>query len=167
MASRIHFPSLPPSIAVLPFLFMPSRKDDRDWDFNAALASAIAAERAVGEQRNTRRRLAYLLAELGAQYGRRVGDFSQAVPLSRSELARALGVSLCRVKRILALLALSQVIESDGASVRIVDWRRLCSMGGYDIGRLGFELPEEEIAGAQEAEPASSLTAGGDPACFA
>jgi hypothetical protein len=168
MATRIHFPELPASVAALPFLFMRARAGDRDWDFNAALAFAVAAERADSERRNTRRRLAYLLCELGYQYGRRTGDYGQAMPLSRSELARALGVSLPRVKRILALLSLSQVIDcASGASIRVTDWPRLCGVAAYDCARLGVEMPEEFTSPfADEEDEPPHLTAAGDQACF-
>jgi len=166
MATRIEFPALPPSVAGLPFLFMRDRSGDRDWDFNAALGSAIAAESAFGETRNSRHRIAYLLAELGNQYGRRTGDYTLAVPLSRSELARSLRVSLTRVKRILALLCLSDVIDSDGDMVRILDWRRLCSMGGYDMRRLGFEVVDEDDLAPREEEPEHLVTGAGDQAYF-
>lgn len=165
MATRIEFPALPPSVAGLPFLFMRARSGDRDWDFNAALGSAIAAESAFGESRNSRHRIAYLLAELGSQYGRRTGDYTLPVPLSRSELARALRVSLTRVKRILALLCLSEVIESDGDEVRILDWRRLCSMGGYDMRRLGFEVADDDEVRTQD-QPEHLVTGAGDQAYF-
>jgi hypothetical protein len=167
MATRIHLPDLPDSVAALPFLFMRARAGDRDWDFNAALASAVAAERADSERRNTRRRLAWLLCELGWQYGRRIGDYSQEMPLSRAGLARALGVSLCRVKRILALLILSSVVESDGETLRVTDWPRLCGVAGYACARLGVEAPDEFVAPFDEdAEPVNRLTAAGDQACF-
>src|SRR5205085_11964738 len=141
MATRIYLPELPASVAALPFLFMRARTGDRDWDFNAALASAVSAERADSERRNTRRRLAWLLCELGWQYGRRIGDYSQEMPLSRAGLARALGVSLCRAKRILALLTLSSVVESDGESLPVLDWPRLRGMADYEGVRPRLAAP--------------------------
>jgi hypothetical protein len=141
---------------------------DRDWDFQAALGSAVAAEQAGTERRNTLRRVSYVLCELGFQYSRRTGDMSGAVPLSRAALARALGVSLTKVKRILALLSLSQTIECDGAEIRVTDWRRLCSAAAYDPARLGSLVPEEDecwVAPQDEDRP-SILTAAGEPACF-
>jgi hypothetical protein len=170
VATRIEFPPLAPSLAALPFLFMGARPNDRDWQYNAALASAAAAESANVDPANSRRRVAFLLCEFGCQYGRRTGDFSAPMPLSRGELARALGISLCRVKRILALLSLSQVVALEGESLRILDWRRLCALGDYDTGRLGFELPEEEdvhfVLDGDEEAPAHLTTSAGDPAYF-
>jgi hypothetical protein len=167
MSARIEFPQLPASVAMLPFLFARRRSDDGDWDFHTALGAAVSAEEALGTGLSTRRRIAWLLCELGQQYGRRRGDYGAAVPVSRQALARALGISLCRVKRVLALLSLSQAIQSDRESVRITDWRRLCGMAGYDCAMLRFALPDEdEPFGTRADEPARLRTAGGDPAYF-
>lgn len=166
MATRIEFPALPASVAGLPFLFMRDRSSHRDWEFNAALGAAIAAESAYGESRNSRHRIAYLLAELGSQYARRTGDRNLPVPLSRSELARALVVSLSKVKRILALLSLSGVIDSAGDEVRILDWRRLCALGGYDRARLGFDAADEDEFAMRDEVPAQLVTGAGDQAFF-
>jgi hypothetical protein len=167
MAERIQMPPVPAYVAVLPFLFMAPASRDRDWDFQAALGSAVAAEQAGTERRNTLRRVSYVLCELGFQYSRRTGNMSGAVPLSRAALARALGVSLTKVKRILALLSLSQTIECDGAEIRVTDWRRLCSAAAYDPARLGALVPDEEApAATQDEDTHSRFTAAGEPACF-
>jgi hypothetical protein len=164
MASRIEFPPLPASVAALPFLLMGARGRDSEWDFNAALASAVASERADPDRANTRRRLAFLLCELGYQHGRRAGRLDAEMPLSRGELARALGVSLCRVKRVLALLSLSQVIRTDGERLRVIDWPRLCGVAGYECARLGIDPADD---GDREPElPCATVTAAGDQACF-
>ncbi len=97
---------------------------------------------------------------------RRGDDKDAALPVPRAQLAEALGTSLCRVKRTLALLSLSGVAKVEGATLRITDWRRLAGLGCYDPARLGL-APEEaelEIVPAREAAP--RLTAAGDPACF-
>ncbi len=169
MTPRIHFPPLPVSVVTLPFLFMPARAGDRDWDFNAALAAAVAADGARDERASTRRRVAGLLCELARQYARRCGDPAQPVPVSRQALARALGVSLTKVKRVLALLALSDAIESDCESVRILDWRRLAALGG-DGGRPPGRGTEEDDAprapASKRDETAHLFTAPGEPAFF-
>ncbi len=165
MATR--FADLPASVIALPFLLARSRSDDFEWTVRAALSSALAAERAVDTgRRNTRTRLAWLLCELGYQLMRRGEDKDAALPVPRAQLAEALGTSLCRVKRTLALLSLSGVAKVDGATLRITDWRRLAGLGCYDPARLEL-APEEaelEIVPAREAAP--RLTAAGDPACF-
>ena len=169
MPLQSHAAARPGALSVLPFLFMPARKDDGEWHFNAALQAARAAEEAVCEPRNSRRRFAYLLCEFAAQLGRRTSDPSIALPLSRSDLAHALGISLCRVKRITALLSLSQVASCDGETITVLDWRRLCAIAGYDERRLGRELPEEDeefAIDAPEEEPDHLHTAAGDPAFF-
>jgi hypothetical protein len=157
-------------VAALPFLFARPQANDSDWNFRTALSAALAAERAGNEGcRNTRGRLAYLLCELGYQLGRRRLDRDGEMALSRIELADALGISLCRVKRTLALLSLSQVIATDGRYLRVLDWRRLCGVAGFDRARL--ELKEEDYEGAliirgDNQRLTNDLTAAGDPACF-
>ena len=162
--------SVPSSVAALPFMLARPQSGDLGWNFRSALSAATAAERAHdGSKRNTRARIAYLLCELGYQLTLRGLDQDQEMPLSRAAIAEALGVSLCRVKRTMALLCLSQVALCDGASVQIVDWRRLCSVAGYDPDRLRLA---EELDGeplrilSQDEEPLQLLTASGDPACF-
>ncbi|MDP9412706.1 MAG: helix-turn-helix domain-containing protein [Pseudomonadota bacterium] len=165
-----QYSSVPASVVALPFLLARSRSGDLEWSVRGALAAAIGAERAVDTgRRNSRARLAYLLCELGYQLGRRGVDRDQELPIPRVELANALGTSLCRVKRTLALLSLSGIIETDGRTMRVIDWRRLSGVAAYDPARL--ELPPEEdfdpliVADASDRE-SNLTTASGDPACF-
>jgi hypothetical protein len=156
-------------MAMLPFIFMSSRDSDPEWALQSALATAAAAECADTQRRNTLGRVAYLLCEVAWQYRRQTGDATGAVEVSRAELARVLGVSVSRVKRILALLALSEVIRVGDSSLQVLDWRRLCSVGGYDLARLGLapEAEEDEADAAEErVEAAHLVTSTGDPACF-
>ena len=171
MATLFARTNVPPSVAVLPFMLARPQTDDLGWNVRSALAAAAAAERAHdGERRNSRARIAWLLCELGYQLTRRGLDRDQELPLSRIAIADSIGVSLCRVKRTLALLSLSQVAHCSGASLRIVDWRRLCSMAGYETRRLG--LRTEDLEGeplqirAADDEPSNLVTASGEPACF-
>jgi hypothetical protein len=165
MATR--FAAVPPSVLALPFLLARSQGDDLGWNVRAALSAAIAAERAVdSERRNTRTRLAYLLCELGYQLARRGVDRDQSLPIPRMQLAEALGVSLCRLKRTLALFSLSRVISADAGTVRILDWHRLASVGGYDPVRLELTPEEIEIVSPEREALSTRLTAAGDQACF-
>jgi hypothetical protein len=147
---------------------MSSGSIDREWDFLAAFAAAAAAEQADPERRNTLGRVSFLLCELGSQFGRRTGDYSAPFPLGRAELARAMGLGLPRIKRTLALLALSQVLTVDEEAIRIVDWRRLSAAAGYNPERLGVSLVDEDDGAAvgDKEESQTALTAAGDPACF-
>ncbi len=133
-----------------------------------ALSAAIAAERAVDSgRRNTRARLAWLLCELGYQLSCRSVDKDQDLAIPRLELADALGTSLCRVKRALALFTLSGVIRADARTVCILDWRRLSAVAGYDKRRLGLTVEELDEAPLTIVSPSANLlTAAGDPACF-
>ncbi len=171
MPSRNEAPSLPPAVAVLPFLFMPGRPEDPDWILALALAAASAAESAVTDPSNSRQRIAWLLSEFGFQYGRRTGQAFFEVPLSRTQLAQAARIPLPKVKRIMALLQLSQVIETDGERLKVIDWRRLCAVGHYPFSRLQSALGQTEeddaaIDDAQVEPPLALLTQAGDPACF-
>lgn len=166
MATQIA--SVPPSVAALPFLFARPQVDDAGWNYRAALLAATAAERADDTRRNTRGRIAYLLCEFGYQLSRRRIDPDAALPLTRSDIADALGVSLCRVKRTLALLSLSQVIDCDAATMRVLDWPRLCSVATYEANRLELKQEEDDldaVCAAQEEQP-QLVTKAGDPACF-
>jgi hypothetical protein len=165
MATQFAANPIPPFIAALPFLFARPQADDFGWTCRAALAAAVAAARADDTRRNSRGRIAYVLCELGYQLARRGADIGAELPLSRVEIARALGVSLCRVKRTFALLALSQVIEADGQRLRVTDWHRLARAAGYDPRRLGL-APEEDGAAAEQQNEPFLLTAAGDQACF-
>lgn len=169
MASPFAAKPVPSFIAALPFLFTRPQADDLGWGCRAALAAAAAAERADETRRNTRGRIAWVLCETGYQLARRGLDGGAELPVSRVDIARALDVSLCRVKRTLALLQLSQVVEGDGQRIRITDWHRLCGVAGYDPRRLELEQSEEEYLAAESGGnevDAPRLTAGGDQACF-
>jgi hypothetical protein len=157
----------PPSVAARPFMFARPQADDLGWNYRSALLAATAAERADDTRRNTRGRIAYLLCELGYELARRGVDRDGKLPLTRTDIADALGVNLCRVKRTLALLALSQVIENDGRSIRVTDWRRLCSVACYAAHRLNLKSDEElDFVPAAVEERPKLLTAAGDQACF-
>ncbi len=166
MASRFAPDPVPSFIAALPFLFARPQADDLGWACRSALAAAVAAERADDTRRNTRGRIAYLLCELGYQLARRGADIGAELPLSRVEIARSLGLSLCRVKRTFALLALSEVIDGDGQRIRVTDWHRLARLGGYDPRRLELKPEEDGVWFASDEAEAPRLTAAGDQACF-
>ena len=162
-----QFAAVPPSVLALPFLLARSDDDDLEWTVRRALSAAIAAERAVDSgRRNTRARLAYLLCELGYQLARRKVDRDQDLPILRPELATALGTSLCRIKRTLALFSLSGVLSAGASTVRVLDWHRLASVAGFDPARLELKPEEIEDVPSEQESPANLLTAAGDQACF-
>lgn len=163
---RFAQPSLPISVSALPFLFVRSQKEDDGWAVRSALAAAAAAERADDTRRNTRGRVAYLLCELGFQLRRRDADLGASLPLPRRDIADALGVTLCRVKRILALFSLSRTIEIADGTMRVLDWPRLAAIAHYDRARLGLSEEEDEALPAEEEMPPPLTTAAGDPAHF-
>lgn len=164
---RFAQPDLPISVAALPFLFVRARTEDEGWTVRAALASAAAAERADDTRRNMRGRVAYLLCELGFQLRRRGADRDASLPLPRAEIAAALGVTVCGVKRILALLSLSRTIHIEDGTMRVLDWHRLAAIAHYDRARLGLADEEEEDPTREDEEmPPPLITAAGDPAHF-
>ena len=148
-----------------PFLLGQPRRETVHAGFEAAVKAAVAAERARGGARNPRQRISLFLCELGKAYGCR-SDF----PLSRSTLASALGISLVRVKRTLALLSLSGVISSDGSTITVLDWRKLSAAAHFDVSTLNVRLDDDETAHTlsshEDDEQDHFLTACGEPACF-
>lgn len=169
MGTRFAPTFVSPPAGVPPFLLTKSQGRGRDSVFEDALQAALAAERADGAQPHVRGRIAYLLCGLGVELTRRRAERDGDLPLSRTRLAAALGTNLCRVKRTLAMLALSGVIETDGQSIRVLDWPRLASIANYDLDRL--ELSAEEMDGETvliigEKAVTNTCTVAGDPACF-
>lgn len=161
-------PVSPPGAA--PFLLNPVK---RAPDFAAALEAAVVAEAAsLDVRRNTRCRLSYLVCELANQLRQQGSEFEFAaeIPLSRYDLAELLGTSLCKVKRAMALLSLSGVIASDGRTMQVLDWRRLCSVAHVDPSRLTLADPEGDEDRMEtvslEGKPTNLVTASGEPACF-
>ena len=148
--------------APVPFLLGQPRQEAVRPSFGAAVKAAAAAERARGGARNPRQRIALFLCELGKAAGGR-SEF----PLSRSSLASALGISLIRVKRTLALLSLSGVISTDGSTIIVSDWRKLSGAAHFDLSGLNVSLDDEDALSCDEdAEQDHLLTACGEPACF-
>ncbi|HYI42709.1 MAG TPA: hypothetical protein VD768_03705, partial [Sphingomicrobium sp.] len=65
-------------------------------------------------------------------------------------------------------LSLSQVVECEGSTMRILDWGRLCSVASYEASRLDLSEDEDAdliLASEVEDQP-QLLTAAGDQACF-
>ena len=170
MNERVELPPVPTWLAALPFLFSARGKTDEDLLVNSALASAASAMAADPERRDSRSRISFLLAELASQYGRRTGDYSRWIPVTRAQLARAAQINLTKVKRVLGFLLLSGVIELGSEGVRVVDWGRLCKLGCYDPSWVALPATdaEEEVPPPRpEQEPEQrQLTAAGDPASF-
>ena len=151
--------------APVPFLLGRPRQETVSPSFAAALKAAAAAERARGGVRNPRQRIALFLCELGKAYG-----CCSEFPLSRTSLAGALGISLVRVKRTLALLSLSGVVSTDGSTITVLDWHKLSGAAHFDLSALNVSPDDEEtrliVSSDKEDEPDNFLTACGEPACF-
>lgn len=162
-------PSVPAWLSALPLLAAAGRQQDDDARSNAALAAAAAALEADTDRDDSRSRLCFFLAELAAQFGRRTGDSARPIPVTRLQLARATGISLPRVKRIIGYLVLSEIVAIDKTGIAVRDWARLCSLGQFDRSWSAMHAAADEEATharpAEELQPAYTLA--GDPACFA
>ena len=152
--------NLAPSPPV-PFMLRTPREPKPVSSFEAALRTAVAAERLRGDIRNPRQRIANFLCELGKAY-----DCRRLLPLSRGELAGLLGISLVRVKRTLALLCLSGVIAADGDTITVLDWRKLSGAARFDAASLGLGDEEDDASCGSSDDEAHPFTASGEPACF-
>jgi hypothetical protein len=151
-----------------PFMLSPAPVDA---DFAAAVRAAAVAEDASHDvRRNTRCRVSYFLCELANQLRqRREFDFADELPLSRYDIAAELDISLCKVKRVLALLSLSGVLSTDGRSLQVLDWQRLCAVAHVDPARLSLSFADDDddlIVATEIEEPVATVTAGGEQACF-
>ena len=170
MASRVELPALPLWLASIPTVFNPAVRTDLDQILNCSLAAASGVLAADSEKRDCCSRICFLLAELAAQYGRRTGDCTRPIPVTRAELARAAGLSLTPVKRILGFLSLSRVVEETSAGLRVIDCQRLCKLASYERTWLPNPISDEEEDAllVQENVPAMSigLTLAGDQASF-
>lgn len=169
--AQLNTASAVPPPGAVPFLLGEKAPSS---DFAAALEAAALAEKVSQDvRRNTRCRLSYLLCELANQLRQQTGTFDAdgELPLSRYDLAEVLGVSLCKVKRVLALLCLSGVVTTDGRTVQVLDWRRLCSIAHIDPSRLGLKQDEDDekvvvsLFGREKTEQ-NLVTSNGEPACF-
>lgn len=92
----------------------------------------------------------------------------------RVQIAAALDFKLVRVKRSLALLSLSGVLECNADKVTVRDWARLCDVARIELAELGIRPVEHTEAEAililetvrDDAVPDPVRTAAGEPACF-
>jgi hypothetical protein len=164
------FAPLPSPAVRTPRLLKAVQPAPGDVAFHEALVAALNADRQVNRSsRPERRRIACLLCELGVRLTSTSGSEAKSakLPLSREDLARMLGSTLVRVKRALGLLMLSGIIRSDGRSIEVVDWRKLCALAGYDIALIDpSAINEDAPADVQDEGEANRLTIVGEPACF-
>jgi hypothetical protein len=150
------------SPAPLPFLLGKKASARPGVSFTQAVKAAVAAERQGRGLRKPCQRIALFLCELGKATGCR-----SELPLSRARIADLLGISLVRVKRTFGLLSLSGVAAADGASIRMLDWRKLSGLARIDPAVLNLlETDEDDCRSASDDHEIRFLTANGDPACF-
>jgi hypothetical protein len=159
------------SAGALPFLLATPIAVGDDLEFQAALSAAIIVSKVAARRRqNTRGELCGFLCELGRQLQRGGSfDLGTSLPLSRSAIANALGISLTRAKRALALLTLSRVIETDGNRLTVIDWKRACDYAKFDPVALKVcpVEQEEELKLVPQEPRVVQTTLSGEPANFA
>jgi hypothetical protein len=144
--------------------------------FDVSVRRAIAATRAAGlPERDARRCICRFLCQIAAEPA---FDFTAPLPLTRADVAAALGISLVRVKRALALLSLTGVVTEENGALRVLDWPRLCSAAAFAPAALGFSFDEAAVDAADDAgstpffgtegsdAEAHLITAAGDQAYF-
>jgi hypothetical protein len=161
----------PNSPFLAPFLLTPRPAAISDVFADALRGALFAEAKANGVRRTERCRIAHLLCELRLRLARSGASVKEGepLPISRADLSGMLGISLVRVKRALGLLSLSQVISTDGRSIAVTDWPRLCAVAGFEAARLSLapaERSEDWRFGAVQDETRTRFTAAGDPACF-
>jgi hypothetical protein len=153
-----------------PFLLATSHGVGDDRDFQAAFSAAVIVHKASAARlQNTRAQVCGFLCEVGRQLQRgRAFDFGASLPLSRTGIADATGISLTRVKRALALLSMSNVIAVDGDQLTVIDWKRACDYAKVDPATLKICPVEDqdEPRLAPEGAPVVQITLSGEPANF-
>lgn len=171
MSSRVELRDATPTATTHPMLFACAAHDGPVIGPASALGAASAALRVGCDHQDSRSRICFLLAELASQLRGRSGDLPIELPVSRTELALAAGISLTRTKRILAFLDLSDTVEQNGSVIRLLDWPRLCRLAGDDSGWFGSSPSDDEEESLIDQAPASpaqpvAVTLAGDPASF-
>ena len=131
-----------------------------------AFTPSLHERRQATSPRNCLKRVASLLCEFAPGTPGTQAD-PDLVPLPRERIAEALGINLCKVKRTLALLSLSQVIACERGGVRVLDWRRLAAAAGHEITPSSDVEHDELMVTIHDAPPVQFVTASGDQAYFA
>ena len=91
-------------------------------------------------RRSARARVAHLLCEMLIRC-KAVGlceGYSYELPVTQSDLADCLGMSLVHINRILQRLRAEGLITLAGGTVTIQDWQQLSQIAGFDAGYLHF-----------------------------
>jgi CRP-like cAMP-binding protein len=103
------------------------------------LESAILREWLVAMgRRSALGHLAHLVCELYLRLEaiQQVQGYSFRLPLTQTDLADVLGLSMVHVNRIVKKLRSDNLVNWSGPSVTILDWARLCDVAEFDAGYL-------------------------------
>ena len=106
---------------------------------DAAAAGAVTREWLINVgRRNARGRVLYLLCELGLRYEEQgIGTRDDFVlPLTKTHLADATGLTPVHVNRVLQALSAERKLWRSGRRVRIMDWNAIVASEAFDFGHL-------------------------------
>lgn len=96
-------------------------------------------------RRDARSRTAHLMCELAVRLKRvgLVNGNSFDLPLTQADLADALGVTPIHTNRVLARFRAQGLIETNGRSITIPNWKALAEIGEFDATYLHLEGPSD------------------------
>ncbi len=125
------------------------RSPDLCWELwrDTLVGAEISREWLVSMgRRSSLGHLAHFICELYARLSLvgRTDGYTFALPLTQSDLADVLGLSMVHVNRIIKTLRSENVMTWGGQAVTILNWERLCDIGEFDRGYLGIE-PEHPV----------------------
>ncbi len=118
----------------------------RAFWFDTLLDASIQREAMLNiGRRDAKSRTAHLICELAVRL-KRVGLVNGNrfdLPLTQTDLADALGVTPIHTNRVLARFRTQGLIEINGRSIIIPDWKALAAIGEFDATYLHLEGPSE------------------------
>ncbi len=118
----------------------------RAFWFDTLLDASIQREAMLNiGRRDALSRTAHLFCELAVRLKRvgLVNGNSFDLPLTQTDLADALGVTPIHTNRVLARFRSQGLIELNGRSITISDWKALAAIGEFDATYLHLEGPSD------------------------
>lgn len=118
----------------------------RAFWFDTLLDASIQREAMLNiGRRDAKSRTAHLFCELAVRLKRvgLVNGNSFDLPLTQTDLADALGVTPIHTNRVLARFRAQGLIELNGRSITIPDWKALAATGEFDATYLHLEGPSD------------------------
>jgi len=118
----------------------------RNGNLSQALLAETTTELSTTQQwlisngrRSAKVKVAYFLCEFVSRLRREtIGDGDRfALPLTQEQLSDCLGLTSVHVNRVLRALENEKLIERNNRSYRILDWKALADLGGFDKAYMG------------------------------